>query len=421
MKTDHLYLIGINHETAPLDVREKYAYSEMSIQDHLHHFRPEEGSVVIINTCNRTEWIFHASKKPESVEKLLNELAEISSDYDTPVFYYNEGLEAYQHMCRVVSGMNSLVPGETQITGQWKKSFERSFEHKFADNSLQEIYQQVLRVSKRLRTETGLGSGRVSVSSAAIQVVADIFETFIDKNVLLVGAGEMCELAAEHFVDSGVQSISVVNRSLENAQKLADKFSAKAYQLDDLKIELIKADIVLSSTGSPTPIIDKKMLSSIMVKRKFRPIILIDIAVPRDINEDVSNISDVYLYNLDHLEKLAEQNMDSRKEKLKYSEELLQRYTKDSASQGSSEIGTVIGSLQKRTRELQDQELEKLFRKFPDFSEQHKDAIRASLHSVSNRMLHDPILSLRKGNKKDNKQRDSQNSFVDLFKDFFNL
>ena len=251
--------------------------------------------------------------------------------------------------------------------------------------------------------------------------MADIFETFIDKNVLLVGAGEMCELAAEHFVDSGVQSISVVNRSLENAQKLADKFSAKAYQLDDLKIELIKADIVLSSTGSPTPIIDKKMLSSIMVKRKFRPIILIDIAVPRDINEDVSNISDVYLYNLDHLEKLAEQNMDSRKEKLKYSEELLQRYTKDSASQGSSEIGTVIGSLQKRTRELQDQELEKLFRKFPDFSEQHKDAIRASLHSVSNRMLHDPILSLRKGNKKDNKQRDSQNSFVDLFKDFFNL
>ncbi|MCM8531771.1 MAG: glutamyl-tRNA reductase, partial [Lentisphaeraceae bacterium] len=275
-------IIGLNHKTAPVDLREKLAFSGEKYEQAITQLSNESDieELVLLSTCNRTEFLYRSEHNGK--EKILDFLAKTGS---TPVselkdfLYILDEFEALQHLFRVASGLNSLVIGETQILGQVKTAFEDAMDRKSSGNNFLQIYQQMLQCAKAVRRGTEIGKGSLSVSFIAVQLAKNIFSSFHDKKVLLIGAGEMCELAGVHFNEAGVQSINVANRSIDNAKKLADKFGGKSYLLTELEDAVQDSDIILASTGSPDFVLTKDLVGKVVPKRTH-PLFLIDIAVP---------------------------------------------------------------------------------------------------------------------------------------------
>ncbi|HIF9423683.1 glutamyl-tRNA reductase [Photobacterium damselae] len=311
-----LLALGINHKTATVDLREKVAFSPEKLTRALQELElhPEVTSGVIVSTCNRTEVYCDISQSgPGVIIDWLTNFHQITAEELMPSLYFYEEQAAARHLMRVACGLDSLVLGEPQILGQVKQSYSDAKDKDAVQGTLEKLFQKTFTVAKRVRTETDIGGNAVSVAFAACTLARQIFESLHGVSVLLVGAGETIELVARHIVEQGCSSLIVANRTRERAEKFSTEFGAEVIGLEQIPEHLHRADIVISSTASPLPIIGKGMVENALKARRHQPMLLVDIAVPRDIEAEVGELNDAYLYSVDDLHSIVEKNREQRK------------------------------------------------------------------------------------------------------------
>ncbi|MDR0807399.1 MAG: glutamyl-tRNA reductase [Enterobacteriaceae bacterium] len=393
--------LGINHKTAPVSLREKVTFSPDRIGDalqSLHQQSMVQGGVVL-STCNRTELYLSVEQDEDAQQKLVNWLCQyhhLSVDEVRQSLYWHQDSEAVNHLMRVASGLDSLVLGEPQILGQVKKAFAESQEHHQLNTELERLFQKSFSVAKRVRTETEIGSSAVSVAFAACTLARQIFESMSDVNVLLVGAGETIELVARHLQEQHVKSMVIANRTRERAQLLAQEVQADVITLPEIDECLYKADVVISSTASPLPIIGKGMVERSLKARRNQPMLFVDIAVPRDIEPEVGKLSNVYLYTVDDLHAIIEHNLSQRKAAAVLAEDIVQQESANFMAwiRSQSAVSTI-----KDYRSMADTIRTELVEKALAAIEQGADVtstINDLSHKLTNRLIHAPTKSLQK-------------------------
>lgn len=321
----HLFVAGLSYKTAPVEIREQLAFEPSRLRCHGCRLKLRGGlaELVIVSTCNRVE-IYGVSARPApSAARLFQELAGVEGDFDS-YLYLREGREAARHLFEVVSGLDSMVIGETEIAGQVKQAYQAAQSAGLTGRITNRLFQTAFQTAKQVRTETGIGRGATSVGSVAVELAERIFDRDLaDKTVMIVGAGKMGEACVRHLAKKGARSILVLNRSPEKAEALANEFHGRAGALDGLRPALVDADIVVTSTGSPRAILTQADLESVMPARRNRPLFIIDIAVPRDVAAEVQTVPNVYLYNVDHLEQIVNENVRLRERELARCREII--------------------------------------------------------------------------------------------------
>jgi glutamyl-tRNA reductase len=320
-----LFVVGLSYKTAPVEVRELLALN--SNQAGCYGCRLKLGGglseLVLVSTCNRVEIYGVTSNAGPNLCHLFEWLYGGRFDF-SPYVYIKEGLEALSHLFRVAAGLDSMVLGETEIIGQVKQSYLNAQSARWTGPVTNRWFQTALQVAKRIRTETGIGRGSTSVGSVAVDLAERIFDRDLSsRTVMIVGAGKMGEACIKHLAKKGARSTLVANRSFEKAAKLAQEVGGEAIRFEDWMAALVRADIVVSSTGAPHTILHRKDLEGVMPGRRNRPLFLIDIAVPRDIDEDVEHVNNVFLYNVDHLEAIVRENVRMRERDLAICEEII--------------------------------------------------------------------------------------------------
>jgi len=310
-----LLSLGINHLTAPVDIREKVAFAPEQMTRALHELQdiPAVNESVIVSTCNRTEIYCDASSDcSEVITHWLTAHHGINENSLSPYIYTHSDEEVARHLFRVASGLDSMVLGEPQILGQLKESYDRARGDKTVSAILDRLFQHSFSVAKRVRTDTEIGSNPVSVAFAAVSLSKQIFSSLDESHALLIGAGETIELVSRHLRSQRIGSMTIANRSIERARLLAAEIGADAVQINAVPEQLVRADIVISSTASQLPILGKGAIESALKQRKHRPIFMVDLAVPRDIEPEVGKLQDIYLYTVDDLKNVVDENLRGR-------------------------------------------------------------------------------------------------------------
>ncbi|GAA5119282.1 glutamyl-tRNA reductase [Luteolibacter yonseiensis] len=322
-----LFCLGLNHRTAPVEVREKFAVGTNKLgtasMELVSLADATEG--VVISTCNRTEFYLAAEDAKDALGKIETRLAQ-KVDVDSSVtdhFYRMEKIEAARHLCRVVSGLDSMMLGETEIFGQVKQAYGSALEAGATGGILNKLFQRAFSVGKKVRTETSIQEGSTSVGNVAVDLAEKIFGHLKNSEVMILGAGEMSRITAQSLVSRGAKSIFVTNRSFERAQELANEMGGSALRFDDWQSALARVDVVISSTGAPHAIVQRADVEKARRARKYRPLFFIDIAVPRDIDPAVGEIEEVYLYDIDTLEQLAEEARGRRQRQIEQCEQII--------------------------------------------------------------------------------------------------
>ncbi|MEO0420726.1 MAG: glutamyl-tRNA reductase [Pseudomonadota bacterium] len=311
-----LYVLGLNHHTAPLAVRERVSFDPAGIPDALRSLvsLPDVQEGMIVSTCNRTElYVVGADDGSTQANDWLRETRSLGGDADQSLFTKAQG-DAIRHAFRVACGLDSMVLGEPQILGQVKDAYRLAGEHGAVGPVLNRLFQQAFSVAKQVRSDTGIGASAVSVASASVSLASSIFSDFSRQTALFVGAGQTIELAARHLRSRGLRRMIFANRSAERARRLADSLSAFAIPLSDIGEHLAEADMVICSTASPQPILDAPLVQKAVKARKRKPIFIVDLAVPRDVAPEVGELSDIYLYTVDDLEEVVRDNMRLREQ-----------------------------------------------------------------------------------------------------------
>ncbi|MGB8338679.1 MAG: glutamyl-tRNA reductase [Burkholderiales bacterium] len=308
-----LYTFGINHQTAPVDIREKVAFPPEALAEALHELTSQADvqEAAILSTCNRTEIYCH-TRAPEQILQWLTHYHDLAKFNLRPFIYTHEGAQSVQHAFRVASGLDSMVLGETQILGQMKDAIRAAERVGTLGSLLHPLFQRTFSVAKDVRASTQIGSSSVSMAAAGVRLAGNIFDDWSQLNILFIGAGEMIELAATHFAAKKPNRITVANRTLERGQSLSQKFHGQAITLGELPQHLALNDIVVSCTASTLPLLGKGLVERAIKTRKHRPMFMLDLAVPRDIEPEVSRLNDVFLYTVDDLAGLVREGRDSR-------------------------------------------------------------------------------------------------------------
>ena len=322
-----LLTLGINHKTAPVEIREKVAFAAENLARALKELISQEAvnEAAILSTCNRTE--LYCSLNSTDRDVLINWISQfhdVKHDDLAPYVYTYANNEAVQHILRVASGLDSLVMGEPQILGQIKDAYAHATDAGAIGQQLNRLFQHTFSVAKEVRTNTAIGSNPVSVAFAAVSLAKQIFSNLSEHTALLIGAGETIELVARHLKEQGIRKMNVANRTVERAQVLASQFDGEAIPLVEMPDRLVDADIVISSTASQLPILGKGAVESALKQRKHKPIFMVDIAVPRDIEPEVNKLRDVYLYTVDDLHEVIEENRKSRQAAAEEAEEIIE-------------------------------------------------------------------------------------------------
>jgi glutamyl-tRNA reductase len=415
-------LVGLNHRTAPVELRERIAFPEEGLDRSMETLynlsNLDEG--LILSTCNRVE-IYAATKDSEKgVEEIKDFIAQqhhlhVSEFEDT--LYVLQGEESVKHLFRVASSLDSMVVGEPQILGQIKGAYRVAHAAKTTGVLLNKLLHKAFSVAKRVRTETSIGNRAVSVSFVAVELAKKIFAHLEGREVLIIGAGEMCELAAQHLVRAGAQKILVTNRTWDRAMELAERFQGEALPFTELPHALLRADIIISSTGSPDVIVKKEEVSTIIRQRKQRPLFFIDIAVPRDIEPQVNTIDNVYLYDIDDLQEVAEANMKDRQHEARKAEAIVATEVEQFCRWYQSlELVPTIISLQEKMEEMRKKELEKTLSTLPTVSDKERRAMEVLSEAIVKKILHGPITLLKKQD-----LNSEGESYVDVVKKLFRL
>ena len=402
----NILTLGLNHNTAPLSLREKVAFGPTELSDSINAIlstlgKPEHGGikeVAILSTCNRTE-IYSAV---ENIDLAINSLQNfLASNKNVNIAELEEHLyshtqeQAVQHAFRVASGLDSMVLGETQIVGQMKKAVQTAKENKGLGLFLNQLFQKTFAVAKEVRSTTEIGAHSVSLAAAAVRVANRIFGDLSKSKVLFVGAGEMIELCAAHFCAQKPLSVTVANRTVARAQSLADSIGAQTAKLSDLPEILSDFDIVISCTASSLPIIGLGMINTAIKKRKFRPMFLVDLAVPRDIEPEVSELDEVYVYTVDDLGKVVQSGIKGRQAAVASAEILIDSRVKDFHNWMLARDSVPhILRLQQRAEALKEMELAKAKKAIAKGEDPQKVLERLS-DSLMRKYLHDPLTIFR--------------------------
>ena len=393
-----LLTIGINHKTAPVEIRERIVFASEHLPDTLAALTAlpgvEEASV--LSTCNRTEvTCWHSGDNAE--QTLIDWIAQrhdFHPDHLAEYLFVHRNEDAVRHMLRVACGLDSLVLGEPQILGQLKTAWQAAKTHKGLGRHLDRLYQHSFTTAKQIRTETAIGSSAVSVAFAAVGLAKKIYGDLKKHTALLIGAGETIELAARHLDSQGIGKLIVANRTVERAASLASEFGGEAIALPDLTERLADADVVISSTASPLPILGKGTVERALKKRKRRPIFMVDIAVPRDIEPEVGELADIYLYTVDDLHDVIEENMKSRRQAAEKAEELVDAQVDAFMgwlkSQDAVETIRRFRSDAKATGEAVASQARRLLQQGRDAEE----VIDFLTHTLTNKLLHAPTAAL---------------------------
>ena len=400
-----LFVFGINHTTAPVDVREKLAFAPETTATALHQLVAQSAvsEAAILSTCNRTEVYGRLSMDAMPVEEHHQVIAQwLSEFHQVPLHqvenhsYFQQAGQAVKHMMRVASGLDSMVLGEPQILGQLKSSFSVARQEKTATSHLIRMFQSAFNMAKYVRTHTAIGENPVSVAYAAVAMAKQIFARLEDQTALLIGAGETIELVARHLHDAGLKKIIVANRTLARAQELAHEFNAQAVLLADIPDHLAEADIVISSTASQLPILGKGAVERALKQRKHQLMFMVDIAVPRDIEAEVGDLDDVYLYTVDDLKDVIDEGVRSRQEAAKVAEVMIEEglATYLEAERSLDAVGS-IRDYRQRMEALRDAELERAMALLAK-GEEPQLVMQRLARGLTNKMMHAPTVQIKK-------------------------
>ncbi|GAB3514844.1 glutamyl-tRNA reductase [Pseudoxanthomonas daejeonensis] len=387
-----LWLLGLNHQTAPVDLRERVAFAGDSLGTALASLRalPEVSEAALLSTCNRTE-VYAVAADGEALAGWLDGQAQGLGAY----LYRHRDADAVRHLFRVATGLDSMVLGEPQILGQVKDAWVLAREHGALGGRLDRLFQQTFAVAKRARTDTRIGVNPVSVASTAVRLAQDSFASLPDSTVLLIGAGETIELAARHLAKGGVRRLLVANRTLAHAQDLASRHGGYALPLAELDRHLAEADVVFSATASREPVLRQAQVEAALAARRRKPVLLFDLAVPRDIEPRVAALADAYLYTVDDLERAVEDNRRGRHEAAEAAEAIIDlqvaRYMETLHAGGRQETLKRLRSLGDSTRD----ELLARARQQLAGGRDTDEVLQFLAHTLTNRLLHPPTAALR--------------------------
>jgi glutamyl-tRNA reductase len=400
-----LYAFGINHETAPLALREQVVFHAENLIDALRELverRPVK-EAAIISTCNRTE-VYCNTEAPAAVVDWLAGYHSLNTHQIEPYLYQLPRERAVKHAFRVASGLDSMVLGEPQILGQFKQAVRTAQAAGTLGLVLNKLFQRTFSVAKSVRSETEIGAATVSMAAAAVSIAQRIYPSITEQSVLFIGAGEMIELTATHFAAHHPRRMTFANRSPERAQQLADRFLGRAITLNDLASQLAVHDIAVSSTASPLPIIGKGLTESALKARKHRPMLMLDLAVPRDIEGEVGRLDDVFLYTVDDLGKIAREGMDTRQNAVAQAEVIIENQVTDFMHWlGNRELVPTIRALRDSAERSRRHEVERALRRLAK-GEDPKIVLESLSHALSNKLLHPPTHALSHAREDDREQ-----------------
>ena len=412
-------LTGVNHRSAPLEVRERFAIPESKLPEAVQRLAQypgiEEG--LIISTCNRVEFVARSTNGSADLTGFLSDYFQASPEQFKQYLYEYRENEAVRHVFRVASSLDSMIVGEPQILGQVKEAYAVARAVGTVNSQLDALFTRAFAVAKKVRNETAVGTSAVSVASVAVDLAKKIFGSLSGRSVYLVGAGKMCELAARHLLAHGAGSIYVANRTHERAVKLAEKFNGRAIAFEQLYDTVDKADIVISSTGAPHAIFRREHGERFLHRRKNRPMFFIDIAVPRDVDPAVNDLDGIFVYDIDDLQSVVVSNLAERSEEARKAEALVNsEVERFIARLQTADVVPTIVSLQEHLETIRQAEIDRVRGRLGSLSPEQEMAIEAMSRGIINKIMHTPITTLKSA------ARDPEaTTVIDLVRRLFNL
>ncbi|GGE42547.1 glutamyl-tRNA reductase [Pullulanibacillus camelliae] len=416
----HILVIGLNHRTAPVEIREQFEIPESDLGQALLELRQQKSIFenVILSTCNRTEIYIVADQLHTGryyTKAFMAKWFGIEKEALEKYLFIEENEAAIEHLFKVACGLDSLVIGETQILGQLREAFLKAQGLKVTGTLFNELFKEAVTVAKRAHSETSINENAVSVSYAAVELAGKIFGRLDDKHVMIIGAGKMGELAANHMKSHGASQVTVLNRTLEKARELAARFSGHAYTMEQMTTALQDVDIVISSTGARDFILTANQVERVLKARKGRPLFIVDIAVPRDIDPAVHSLEGVFLYDIDDLEGIVQSNLEERKAEAERIEEMISEQLW-AFSEWLQTLGVVpvITALRQKALAIQAETMKSIERKMPDLTDRERKVISKHTKSIINQLLRDPIAKAKEfsGESQGNKKLET---FISIF------
>jgi len=414
--------IGMNHKTAPVELRELVAFGGHNIDEVMNSIRSIKDikESMVLSTCNRVEILFTTDKEKEAKESVIEFLSHVSGikkeELGSTLYIYDNE-EAIRHIFRVGASLDSMIVGEPQILGQVKEAYRIAVNHKSSSVILNRLMHRTFSLAKKIRTETDISGSAVSVSFAAVELGKKIFGDLQGKEVLLIGAGEMAELAATYLLNNRIAKILVANRTFSRAVELADHFHGKAISFEEISDQLLVVDVVITSTASPEPVISLNQVKNTMRRRKNRPLFFIDIAVPRDVEPQVNGIENVFVYDIDDLTGIVESNINKRKGEAVKAERMVdEEVIKFSEWFKTLDVVPTIVALKDKCENIRQIELKKTLSSLGDLTPEQRKGVENLTISIAKKILNDPIVLLKK-----KEDRASRNLYLDIARKLFSL
>jgi glutamyl-tRNA reductase len=396
-----IIVVGLSHKSAPVEVREKLNFPESTLPDALEKLMTYEGirESLIVSTCNRVEIYASVNDSANGIDRIkqfISDYHKLSREMLDQSLYVYPDTKGVRHTFRVASSLDSMVLGEAQILGQLKDAFDIALKTKTTGTILNKLIKKAISVAKRVRTETKLAEGAVSISSAAVELAKKIFGTLEGKHVMLLGAGEMAELAAQHLLGNGVKNIMVANRTFERAEELAKEFSGDAIRFEHFPDALVMVDILICATGAQHYVVNRDMVNRALKERRNKPILMIDISNPRNIDPEVDKVDNVYLYDIDDLQSKVDVNAEGRAKEAQKAEKLveLEVETYLQWERALDAVPTIV-DLREKVEDIRKKEFEKTVGSMNDISEDQKRAMDIMSQAIVNKLLHAPLVVLK--------------------------
>ncbi len=399
----HIVVVGLDHHTSPVEVRERFAFRASQMEPAYHGLLGPSGTPVheaaILSTCNRVE-VYAATPTPDEAQDFitafLHAFHDVRPDIVGHALYCLHGKVAVKHLFATASGINSLVVGEPQIQAQVRAAADEAMQHRALGPTLHALFRQAVEVGKRARTETGISRTAASVSHAGVELARRLIGDLSAMDVLLVGSGKISELAAKNLLDNGARSITLVNRTVDTAQELADRWGGRALPFDALPEALRGADIVLSSTAAPHTVIHAGHVRAALAARPDRPLLLIDLAVPRDVDTDVAEVEGAHVYDIDDLEQVVAANVQRRRTEIGAVQAIVDEETTRFLQWLSARtVVPTLNQLRARADTIGRDELDKALRRLPALGEREREVVTALAMGIVNKLLHQPTVQLK--------------------------
>jgi len=397
----NILVVGLNHKTAPIEVREKIAFDGPKLEEAINILKKSTAvkENIILSTCNRVEiyaGVTDIESGIEGIKSFISGFHNVPKDLLDKSLYLHSGTDAIRHMYRVASSLDSMVVGEPQILGQLKDAYDEALKHKSTGVVLNKLMRKSVSVAKRIRTETKIAESAVSISFAAVELAKKIFDDLPTKSFMLLGAGEMAELAARNLINSGVKDVLITNRTLARAEELALEFHGKVVPFENFTSELIHTDIVICSTGAPHYILLKDQVHRTMKERKQKPMFIIDISVPRNIDPEINDLDNVYLYDVDSLQGIVDTNIQERAKEAEKAEMIVDEEIGSFLKWQDSLAATpTVVALRNKAEEIRKAEFEKTIKKLGPMEEEKIKAIEYLTVSIVNKLIHPPTAALK--------------------------